>query len=213
MLQHFWCLQLRGTASKNPWSYTRGQTHRHHRRLSWEGLASVWKGDRRTDGDHGSYFIDRGGTGRPWQRFFMLTRLSFRVTPKHKCSKCGATWRYFGPVRCVCAPKRVWRCQCAMDLLRNGPKSGAEMLYRFLALGAMLSLHHHQFLSSGWAQVLRKRPTSPPSAVTDVKYSLGLFGVVGIDRWKRPRLPHLAHCGEHWDYCRASNVAKKNVNI
>lgn len=139
----------------------------------------------------------------------MLTRLSFPVTPKHKWSK----YLQPGGISVVCAPKRVWRCQCAMNLLRNGPKSRAEMLYRFLALGAMLLLHHHQFLSSGWAEVLRNRPSSPPSAFTDVKYSLGLFGVVGIDRWKRSRLPHLAQCGRHWSYCRASKVAKKNSNI
>lgn len=42
-----------------------------------------------------------------------------------------------GPVHCVCATEASWRCQrCAMDLLRNGPESRAEMLYRFLALEA-----------------------------------------------------------------------------
>lgn len=135
-LQRFWCLQRGGTTSNPPFVHEE-QTQRRSpsSSTSWKGVVSVNRVIRELTGDHGSYFIGGGGTGRPWQ--LLLTRLSFRVTSKQKRSNCGPTWRCFGPVHCVRATKRV-----AMSV-RNGfccemvLKARAEILYRFLALGAV----------------------------------------------------------------------------
>lgn len=118
----------------------------------------------------------------------------------------------------ACAqPKRVgdvsgaqWIC-CEMV-----PKAERKCCIDFWRLRLLLLLHHHQFLSSAAElkkKVLRNGPSSPPSASTDVKYSCGLLGVVGTDRWKRSPLPHSARCVGHSVYSRASNVAERNFNI
>lgn len=48
--------------------------------------------------------------------FFMLARLSLRVTSRQKCSNRGATWRYFWP----CALRVRNRSELAMSAVRNG---------------------------------------------------------------------------------------------
>lgn len=68
----------------NPWTpsffFTRGTGSHRSPSFStlWKGRVSV-KGDRRTNGDHGSYFIGGGRTGRPWElRLHCFLSLSCR---------------------------------------------------------------------------------------------------------------------------------------
>lgn len=110
---------------------------------------TLWEGHvcgRAERGNHGSYFIGGGGTGRPRDgrgreagclgfHFLLLQR---RTTNFALVS----TWKvsFFLAARCVrtcaraCVAAKRRRRRCAIvALLRNSPERKAETLYRFLA--------------------------------------------------------------------------------
>lgn len=88
----------------------------------------------------------------------------------------------FRPCAFACAHRGEQRWMCAIVArLRNRPemRSGNNVS---ISGALLLWLHHCQFLSSGWAQVLRNRPSSPLSASKDVKmriYSCPFVGTEG----------------------------------
>lgn len=126
-------------------------------------------------GDHGSYFIGRGRTGRPWRAC-----LNAFTSPAGMFRIAALYLKAFLP--------------CALEGHRGEYRRSVGN-WSEKQSGNIVSLSGSRGFCSGCTTtsslfgscVLRKRPSSPPAASGDFKRSCGFWGVLGWERCLVPR--------------------------